>query len=125
MRQDIKSIIAFCIGGNPDGFRVTCTSTGKVYEGSDLVPTGRYSYEWKMNHWQEGDMDFPEWLEGDFEISITPLGEIVDHTDEMIAKIELAMINQMKREIKYQLQEQEEKSNVISFQEWVKTHKKG
>ena len=122
MRQDIKSIIAFCIGGNPDGFRVTCTSTGKVYEGSDLVPTGRYTYEWKMD-WVG---DTPEWAEGDFEISITPLGEIVDHTDEMIAKIELAMINQMKREIKQQLQEeQEEEKNVISFQEWVKTHKKG
>tara|TARA_B100001029_G_C15052287_1_gene451692 strand:- start:845 stop:1213 length:369 start_codon:yes stop_codon:yes gene_type:complete len=122
MRQDIKSIIAFCIGGNPDGFRVTCTSTGKVYEGSDLVPPGRYTYEWKMD-WVG---DAPEWAEGDFEISITPLGEIVDHTDELIAKIELAMINQMKREIKHQLQEeQEEEKNVISFQEWVKTQKKG
>ncbi len=122
MRQDLKSIIEFCIGGNPDGFRVTSTSTGKVFQGSDLVPEGRYSYEWKMNQWQEGDLDFPEWLEGDFEFSISPLGEIVDHAWEIIGKIEEAMLIQMKREIQ---ERNESTKGIISFKEWAKTHQKG
>ena len=94
--KDIKSIIEFCIGGNPDGFRVTNTTTGKVYKGADLVPQGRYSYEWKMDAWKNNnDPDAPEWAKGDCEISITN-GEIIDHSDELLAKFVIAHNRGMK-----------------------------
>ena len=122
MRQDIKSIIEWSIGGNPDGFRVTSTTTGQVFQGSDLVPAGRYFYEWKMNRWQDGDMDFPEWLEGDFQFSITPLGELVDHADEIIGSIEDAMLIQLNREL---AERNENTKGVINFADIVNNMKKG
>ena len=118
MRQDIKSIIEWSIGGNPDGFRVTSTTTGQVFQGSDLVPAGRYFYEWKMDRWQDGGMDFPEWLEGDFQFSITPLGELVDHADEIIGSIEDAMLIQMNRELA-----EKNTKGIINFADIVKNMK--
>ena len=120
MRQDIQSIIEWSIGGNPDGFRVTSTSTGQVFQGSDLVPAGRYFYEYKYDHWQDGNMDFPEWLEGDFQFSITPLGEIVNHADEIIGKIEDAMLIQLKREFE---ERNENTKGVINFADIVNNMK--
>ncbi len=97
--MNIKSIVEFCVGGNPDGFRVTNTTTNQVFQGLDTVPTGRYSYEWKMNAWKNNnDPDAPEWAEGDFEITITPSGEIIDHSLDLLAKIFQSMAIQTMRE---------------------------
>ena len=118
--KDIKSIIEFCVGGNPDGFRVTNTTTGKTYEGSDLVPQGRYSYEWKMDAWKNNnDPDAPEWAEGDFEITIKPNGEIIDHSDELIAKIFQAMAIQHQRETG------DRTPGLVNFKQWALKPKKG
>lgn len=119
--MEIKSIVEFCVGGNPDGFRVTNTTTGQVFQGDDLVPQGRYAYAWKMNAWKNNnDPDAPEWAEGDFEITITPSGEIIDHSLDLLAKIFQAMANQTMRETT-----SEQTSGLVNFKQWALKPKKG
>lgn len=81
-------IISFCLGDDakPDGFRLTHQRTEKVFDFKSVSPLlpGRYTVEWWMEGWDCDPEYSHEYALLDFDITLKPGGEILDHADDYI-----------------------------------------
>ena len=98
----------YCEWESADDFRLINTHTGEIISGDAKIPPGRYSYEVKFE--DPHDEDFPEWLGGDYEITLDGQGKIIDHVDDVF-NLTLNRMNEIM---------EEEANRPFSIWSWIK-----